>query len=122
MMFASFATLEAERLRPVTRAGREDSVELEGTPDLVVEVVSDSSVRKDRVALREAYHGAGVPEYWIIDARGESVDFEILWLESDGYRASAEPASAQPSRVLARTFRIDRERDRLGQWRYQLRS
>jgi Uma2 family endonuclease len=86
-----------------------------------VEVVSASSVRKDRVLLREAYRRAGVPEYWVIDARGDAIHFDILLLGSDGYFASAHPGSTQSSRVFGRAFRLERERDRLGQWRYRLR-
>ena len=121
MMFASWATLESGKLRPVERPGREDCVELEGTPDLVVEVVSASSVRKDQVLLREAYRRAGVPEYWVIDARGDAIHFDILLLESEGHLASAEPGPTQSSLVLGRSFRLERDRDRLGQWRYRLR-
>jgi Uma2 family endonuclease len=37
-------------------------MELEGTPDWVLEVVSQSSVAKDTKWLRESYHKAGIPE------------------------------------------------------------
>lgn len=36
-------------------------------PDLAVEIVSPSSVRRDRVEKRIAYARAGVREYWIVD-------------------------------------------------------
>src|SRR5262249_16202275 len=42
---------------------------VEGTPDMVLEVVSDGSVRKDTVVLREGYWKAGIREYWLVDVR-----------------------------------------------------
>ncbi len=49
----------------------------EGAPDLVVEIVSPSSAREDRVRKFDEYERAGVGEYWIIDPRPrqESADF-----------------------------------------------
>lgn len=38
-------------------------------PILVVEILSDSTRRRDRVQKREFYVDAGVPEYWIIDGQ-----------------------------------------------------
>lgn len=43
-------------------------VELAGSPDLAVELVSRSSVRKDTKLLRDRYFAAGITEYWLIDA------------------------------------------------------
>jgi Uma2 family endonuclease len=37
------------------------------TPLLVIEVSSESTVRRDRVAKRSYYMDAGVGEYWIVD-------------------------------------------------------
>jgi Uma2 family endonuclease len=42
-----------------------------GAPDLIIEVVSDDSVQRDRVDKFEEYQAAGVPEYWVIDNRPE---------------------------------------------------
>ena len=42
---------------------------IEGPPDLIVEVVSDDSVRRDQVNKRDEYAAAGVPEYWWLDPR-----------------------------------------------------
>ena len=44
-------------------------VRLEGQGDLVVELISDDSVRPDRVDKFEEYRAAGVPEYWVLDPR-----------------------------------------------------
>jgi len=41
---------------------------IRGAPDLVIEVLSDSTARYDRVEKMRAYIEFGVKEYWIIDA------------------------------------------------------
>ena len=67
-LFATWEAFESGRLRLIEKANRHDDyIELEGTPDLVVEIVSDSSQTKDLVTLRAHYHAAGVPEYWLVD-------------------------------------------------------
>jgi Uma2 family endonuclease len=42
---------------------------LTGPPDLIVEVISPDSVRRDRHRKFREYERAGVREYWIIDSR-----------------------------------------------------
>jgi len=42
---------------------------LEGPADLVVELISDDSVERDRDEKFREYAAAGVPEYWLVDAR-----------------------------------------------------
>src|SRR4051812_15201215 len=77
-LFVSFAALREGHVRQVP--GRHAGVvELEGTPEMVLEVVSDSSVEKDTVRLPELYRRAGIPEFWRVDARGE-LRFEVLRL------------------------------------------
>ncbi len=52
-----------------------------GAPDLVVEVLSPSTARNDRVVKFTAYEQAGVREYWLADPRTRSVEVYGL---SDG--------------------------------------
>jgi Uma2 family endonuclease len=40
---------------------------IEAAPDLVVEVLSPSTARRDRTLKRERYLLYGVPEYWVVD-------------------------------------------------------
>lgn len=56
------------------------SKRFEGGPDLVIEIVSPSSVTEDRVRKFTHYEQAGVQEYWIIDPRPHQrqVDFYVL--------------------------------------------
>ena len=51
--------------------------------DLVVEVVSPDDPNRDLVEKRADYAEAGVPEYWIIDPRFESVT--VLTLTGGAY-------------------------------------
>ncbi len=44
-----------------------------GVPDLVVEVISPSSVRLDKKVKLAAYQKAGVQEYWLADTRSRSI-------------------------------------------------
>ena len=51
--------------------------------DLVVEVVSPDNPERDFLQKREDYAEAGIPEYWIVDARSESIT--VLHLQGAAY-------------------------------------
>jgi Uma2 family endonuclease len=53
---------------------------LEGPADLVIEVISDDSVTRDRDDKFYEYQAAGIPEYWIFDPRPgrQRADFYVL--------------------------------------------
>jgi Uma2 family endonuclease len=57
---------------------------IEGAPDLVVEVLSDSSRTIDRFVKRDRYAEFGVPEYWLFDPFEPRI--EVLRLEGRKYR------------------------------------
>ncbi len=119
--FYSRKSLQTGRARLVPREGQPDRYrEVEGTPDWVLEVLSDSSVQKDTRQLREAYHRAGVPEYWLVDARGEEIAFQILYRRKRDYVAVPVQDGWQASRVFGRSFRLVRRRDEFGLWEYTL--
>jgi Uma2 family endonuclease len=119
--FVSWETLDSGRARLVPREGEQGRyTELEGTPDWLMEIVSDSSVQKDTERLRAAYHRAGVREYWLIDARGDDIAFQILSWRKTGYVAAPNRDGWQRSKVFGRSFRLVRERDRRGFWEYTL--
>ena len=55
-----------------------------GPPDLVIEVISDESVSRDRIDKFEEYEDAGVAEYWIIDPRPHRRRADFYILGADG--------------------------------------
>lgn len=59
---------------------------LEGAADLVVEVISNDSVKRDREEKFAEYQAAGIPEYWIIDSRPDQENASFYRLdENDRY-------------------------------------
>ena len=112
--FVSKESFRAGRVELIEGA-EEGFVELSGSPDMVLEVVSDSSVEKDTELLRELYWKAGIREYWLVDARGERLDFQILRHTSRGYSSVRKSAGWLKSAVFGESFRLTREVDDLGQ-------
>lgn len=118
-LFIADATFTDGRIKLVEGA-REGFVELEGSPDMVLEVVSDSSVEKDTLLLRDAYWQAGVREYWLIDARGDELSFEILKYTPDGYQEAAKSLDWLRSETFAAEFKLTRSTNKLGQPKFVL--
>jgi Uma2 family endonuclease len=115
---ARWETFESGRLRFIERKGEPRA--LEGSPDWVLEIVSDSSVGKDTKRLRDAYHRARIPEYWLIDARREEILFQILVWRPTAYVAAGSRDGWLHSKVFERDFRLTRKRNRLNRWTYTL--
>lgn len=117
-----WTSLQSETVRLVPRKDRPGQfMEIEGTPDWVLEVVSLSSVRKDTVKLLKAYFEAGIPEYWIVNAMHDELDFQILLRETGGYVAGPVKHGWNQSRLFDRWFRLERSQNKMGFWRYNLR-
>ncbi|MBI4605356.1 MAG: Uma2 family endonuclease [Planctomycetes bacterium] len=111
------STLMSGRVKLIAKAtGEEDRyVEIEGEPDLVVECVSDSSVVKDKKRLRDLYHRAGVPEYWIVDARRGKTELQVLHHRRDGYvQARTDATGFARSEALGCKVRLTRRRNPSG--------
>src|SRR5713101_1370225 len=72
-----------------------------GTPDLLVELISPSSVRRDRYDKKELYARFGVKEYWIGDPANKAL--KILTLKESRYElhCCAEEKGKLVSLVLA---------------------
>lgn len=119
-VFMTWETIRSRRLRLLPGAAG-GVVELEGSPDLVLEVVSDSSVSKDTVKLRDLYWRAGIREYWLVDARPAQPTFQILHHAPDGYgETPTQQDGWLASIVLGREFRLSAEVDPLGNPRFSL--
>ncbi len=56
-----------------------------GAPDLVVEVISDDSVHRDRVEKFPEYEREGVREYWIVDPRPGRKAIDVFVLERGSF-------------------------------------
>lgn len=108
---AMFVSAESLNTRRVTfTAGATTgavATEMVGSPDLVIEVVSPSSVEKDTVLLFDAYFKAGVLEYWLIDARDETdIRFDIYRRGAKGFTAVRKAKGWVKSDVFDRKFRL----------------
>ncbi len=51
---------------------------VEGPPDLIVEILSKSTGRRDRGIKKRTYEAFGVREYWIVDPVGKVVEQYLL--------------------------------------------
>ena len=50
----------------------------EGVPKLIVEVISPSSVKRDRIEKRALYERMGVAHYWLIDPKNKNLEIYNL--------------------------------------------
>jgi Uma2 family endonuclease len=117
--FVSNDALETGRVRLI-EGKRGGYVEVEGSADVVLEVLSPSSVQKDRVILRQAYWEAEVREYWLVDARKEPLQFDILRHTARGYAAARKTDGWVKSAVFGKSFRLTQGRTALGHPEYTL--
>lgn len=118
-LFFFWDTQKSGRLRFIN--GKEKGyMELEGTPDMVLEVISRSSIKKDTERLRELYWRAGITEYWLVDVRGEALRFDIFRHTKDGYVATEPQDGWLFSSVFGQAFKLTQETDPLGYPLYKL--
>ncbi len=68
---------------------------IRGVPDLVAEVISEGSWRRDRVDKKDLYEQLEVPEYWIIDP--EAGKIEVFALVRGAYRLHCRAELDQPA-------------------------
>jgi Uma2 family endonuclease len=111
--FVLFKTLRNKRARFVP--GKEEGfVELEGSPDVVLEILSAGSVEKDTVILYNAYLEAGIAEYWVVDARSSPLQFDIHRHTGSGFELAAKESGWLKSTVFGKEFKLTRRMDSLG--------
>lgn len=58
--------------------GKLDEYGCKGAPDLIIEILSPSTRRHDRMTKFELYRRAGVREYWIVDPDSRDVQAFVL--------------------------------------------
>ena len=52
----------------------ESGVAVHGAPDLVVEILSPSTAKRDQVVKRKLYQNYGVREFWIVDPDVQTIE------------------------------------------------
>lgn len=77
-----------------------DNLGCKGVPDLIIEILSPSTQRCDRVVKFNLYRKAGVREYWIVDPDGKTAQSFIL---ENGYYIPKEvglPGEKMPVQIF----------------------
>ena len=117
--FASNESLDRGRVEIVPDKSGHYVHSLRGAPDWVLEIVSRSSVQKDTVKLKKLYYKAGIREYWLIDARGKEIEFQILVRGKGGFVSQPRRSGWISSPVFGRRFYLKRQSYRK-LWKYTL--
>ena len=76
-----------------------------GAPDLVVEVLSPSTAKRDRTYKKDLYERCGVREYWIVDPTSRSIE---VYLRKDGVFVLDEVYSVYPEALLGKMTEEER--------------
>ena len=61
---------------------------MQGAPDLLIEILSESNRRQDEVVKRKVYESHGVEEYWVVDPVLEIV--KVYRLKEGKYEKAEE--------------------------------
>ena len=111
--FVSREDIRRQRVRLI-EGSLEGFVEIEGTPDMVLEVVSGSSVSKDTEWLRDLYRKAGIAEYWLVrlpwrsgSISTSSADTAGGYHPSTGKSATGKSAGWTESAVFGHALPLD---------------
>jgi Uma2 family endonuclease len=120
-LFVSYEAIRTGRVRLI-KGAEQGYIELEGSPDMALEVVSAESVKKDTEILRDLYWRAGITEYWLVDARREPLRFDILRRTARGYVASRRQGPWLKSAVFGKAFALEQGADPLGHPQFILRT
>lgn len=71
-------TMVEPDLSVVCDPGKLDDLGCKGAPDLIIEILSPSTQRHDRLVKYNLYQRAGVREYWIVDPSAKSIQTFVL--------------------------------------------
>lgn len=81
---------------------------VQGAPDLIIEVLSPSSIRNDRTDKMKACRRHGVREYWIADPKGRTVEVYSL-INEDYEMVDVATETGQVRSILLAGLVIDIE-------------
>jgi Uma2 family endonuclease len=99
-----------EQVQPDLIALRSERLDLyqghimHGAPDIVVEILSPSTARYDQVEKKRLYENGGVPEYWIVDPKLQTLTIFRL---TDGGYVENEPESGLLRSTAVSDFSVD---------------
>lgn len=77
------------------------SKKIVGSPELVIEILSETTAARDESLKRDLYQRVGVPEYWIVDPQANEV--RVYRLNPDGVYGTPE---SYRDRIEFRTERL----------------
>jgi Uma2 family endonuclease len=103
------------------KSGRK-SMEVSGSADMTLEVISKTSAVKDTVDLMDLYAKAGVREYWLVDSTLDSPELVIMRLVAEKYVAVRKREGWVKSRVFSRSFRLTSRTDADGLLQFELET
>ncbi|HKJ67960.1 MAG TPA: Uma2 family endonuclease, partial [bacterium] len=93
--------IASDRSRIITRANIVEA------PDLVIEVLSESTVAVDRGAKKTLYEQYAVREYWIVDPRAGALEQYVLGEESLDLRGTFGQRDTLTSSVFGVTIPLE---------------
>jgi Uma2 family endonuclease len=118
--FVTHDSLRAGRCAVVRSERPGVTDELVGSPDWVLEILSRSSLRKDKKLLYDGYFRAGVNEYWLIDALGDEINFQLFVRGSECFVPVESRDGWLDSPIFGCSFQLTRSRAVDGFWEYTL--
>ena len=80
------------------RLGIVDEDNCKGAPDLVIEVLSGRTRRRDLIEKRKSYEAFGVAEYWVVDPEVDAV--QTFRPDADGRYRRTDDLTAEAGDVL----------------------
>jgi Uma2 family endonuclease len=111
-IFVRFASQRRRRVPDLffvrsDRVGLLKPTYLDGSPDLIIEIISPDSQSRDRREKYRDYEKAGVREYWIIDPLSKTV--EAYALDGRKFRLIEEDADGGIRSMALANFRLKPE-------------
>lgn len=81
-----------------------------GAPDLVVEIISPSTAKRDRTIKKETYARFGIPEYWIVDPANQTIEQYVQQQTGEAYTLSdvyGPEDSVRSERIPCLSFKVE---------------